>query len=81
VKILTKLTEKRQNIHTVGRFSEKTMMNYFENHIFIMWEESIESLYQQIESYQLFGKRSAQEHCVEDFFSVKLRLWAIGLMK
>jgi hypothetical protein len=56
VGILTKLTEKHQNIHTMGRFSEKTRMKYFENHIFSMWEGSLENLYQQIESYQLFGK-------------------------
>jgi hypothetical protein len=67
VKILTKLTEKRQNIHTMDRFSEKTRMKYFENHVFTMWEGSLENLYQQIGSYQLFGKRSVQEHCVQDF--------------
>jgi hypothetical protein len=33
VKILTKLTEKHQNIHTMGRFSEKVRIKYFENHI------------------------------------------------
>jgi hypothetical protein len=67
VKILTKLTEKLQNIHTMGRFSEKTRMKYFENHIFTMWEGSLENLYQQIGSYQWFGKGSVQEHCVQNF--------------
>jgi hypothetical protein len=53
VKILTKLIEKHQNIHTMGRFSEKTSMKYFENHIFTMWDESHKNLYHQIGSYQL----------------------------
>jgi hypothetical protein len=67
VKILTKLTEKRQNIHTMGRFFEKTRMKYFENQLFTMWEGSLENLYQQIGSYRLFGKRSVQEHCMQVF--------------
>jgi hypothetical protein len=62
VKILTKLTKKRQHIHTMGRFFEKTRRKYFENNIFTMWEGTLENLYQQIGSYQLFGKRSVQEH-------------------
>jgi hypothetical protein len=67
VKILTKLTETHQNIHTMGQFSENARMKYFENHIFTMWEGSLENLYQQIGSNKLFGKRSVQEHCVENF--------------
>jgi hypothetical protein len=42
-------------------------MKYFENHIFFMWEGSLENLYQQIGSYQLFGKISVQEHCMQVF--------------
>jgi hypothetical protein len=34
VKILTKLTEKRQNIHTMGRFSEKTRIKLYINYKF-----------------------------------------------
>jgi hypothetical protein len=67
VKILTKLTEKNQNIYTMGRFFEKTWMKYHENYIFTMWEGSFKNLYQQIGSHQLFRKRSVQEHCVQDF--------------
>jgi hypothetical protein len=42
-------------------------MEYLENCIFTMWEGSLENFYQQIGSYQLFRKRSVQEHYVQDF--------------
>jgi hypothetical protein len=51
----------------LGRFSDKTRIKYFENNTFTMWKGSFENFHQQIESYQLFRKRSVEEHCVQDF--------------
>jgi hypothetical protein len=67
VKIVTKLIKKHQKIRAMGQFSEKTRMKYFENHILTMWGWSYKNLYHQIGSYQLFRKRSVQEHSVHDF--------------
>jgi hypothetical protein len=44
------------------KFSEKTRIKFYINCIFIMWEGSLENLYQQIGSYELFPRRSVQEH-------------------
>jgi hypothetical protein len=60
---------------------EKTRMKYFENHMFTMCEGSLENLYQQIGSYQLFGKISVQEHCMQVFVQKNRELPAIGLLK
>ncbi len=60
---------------------EKTSIKFYINCIFTMWEGSVENLYQQIGSYQLFTKRSVQEHSCAGLCSEKLRFLAIGLMK
>ncbi len=67
VKILTKLTEKQQNIHTMGQFSENYRIKYYINCIFIIWEGSLEDLYQQIGSYQFCLQKDPYKSTVQDF--------------
>ncbi len=59
-----KINWKTQKFSHYGPIFWKTRMKYFKNYIFTMWEGSLKNLYQQIGSYQLFRKRSIQEHCV-----------------